>query len=126
MRFLEALGDNEAHEAWDAHIDLSVWLSRGGFEPADKEGLARFKQWVRLDKYTSVGCYPLIYARPCGHEFVCAACASSEGIEPFAGDVLWEGDPYECDECGDPIETAYGSAEVADERTADDLADSVE
>ncbi len=126
QRFLDALDDNEAHEAWDAHLDLKVWISRSGFEPADKEGLARFKQWVRLPKYTSVGSYPLIYARPCGGEYVCAACASAEGIAAEAGDVLWEGDPYECDECGDPVETAYGGAEIADERTDEDLADSVE
>lgn len=110
QRFLDAVDDAFCgHEAWDAHLDLDIWLSRGGFEPdwsLDPEG--KFKSYKRLDKFTPVGCYPLIYTRPCGHEFVCAACASAEGLEPFAGTVLWEGDPYECDECGDPVETAYG------------------
>jgi hypothetical protein len=125
-RFLDALEDADASEAYEAHLDLSVWLDRGGFEPADREGLAKFRAWVRLPKYTSVGCYPLLYARPAGGEFVCAVCASSEGIEQWAGDVHWEGEPYDCDECGDPVESAYGSAEIADERTDEDLADSVE
>ncbi len=126
QRFLGALEDNDAHEAWDAHLDLSVWLSRGGFEPSDEAGMVTFRAFKRLDKYTSVGSYPLIYVRPAGGEYVCACCASAEGIEPFAGDVLWEGEGYECDECGEVIESAYGSAEVADERSDEDLADSVE
>lgn len=124
QRFLSALGNNEA---WDAHLDLEVWLSRRGFEPDwSLDPAGKFKSYKRLSKYTSVGCYPLIYARPNGHEHVCAACASAEGLDPFAGSVLWEGDPYECDECGDPVETAYGSAEVADERSDEDLSESVE
>lgn len=125
LRFLEALDDNEAHEAWDAHLDLEVWLSRGGFEPADKEGLARFKRWVRLDRFTSVGSYPLVYLRADGIP-LCPACAAIEGIEPHCCDIHWEGDPIDCEECGEGIASAYGSAEIADERTDEDLADSVE
>jgi hypothetical protein len=35
--------------------------------------------------------------------------------------VNWEGGELECEQCGEPIESAYGSPEeIADERTAED------
>lgn len=124
QRFLDALEDNDASEAWHAHLDLSVWLNRGGFAPDSAEGLATFREWKRLDKYTSVGCYPLAYLN---HDrCLCAPCASVEGCADQDCEVNWERE-LECEECGEPIESAYGSREeIADERSDDDVNDSVE
>ena len=119
-RFLDALEDNDASEAWHAHLDLSTWLARGGFEPTDVEGLTQFRAWKRLDKYTSVGCYPLAYQFH--SECLCAPCASAVGCPAHDCDVNWEGS-LECEQCGEAIESAYGSAEeIPDERTTEDWA----
>jgi hypothetical protein len=120
QRFLDALEDNDASEAWHAHLDLSVWLTRGGFEPSDTEELATFRAWKRLDKYTSVGCYPIAYTHH--GRCLCAPCASAVSCPEQDCDVNWEGS-LECEQCGEPIESAYGSPEeIADERTAEDWA----
>lgn len=124
QRFLEALEDNDSAEAWGAHLDLSTWLARGGFEPSNDEGLAVFRAWKRLDKYTSFGCYPLAYQF---HDMcLCAPCASALGCPAHDCDVNWESS-LECEECGESIESAYGSAEeITDERTTDDVRSGVE
>lgn len=59
-----------------------------------------------LPSHTSVGCYPIAYFSERG-ECLCADCASEEEKAPM-GDVLWEGDDFQCDSCGTDIETAYG------------------
>ena len=123
-RFLNALEDNDLREAAEAKRDLRAWLANGGFEPNWSEHRPTFDAFQLLPRYTSVGCYPILYMRK-GEGF-CHCCATAEGLTVNDGDILWEGDGYECDECGELIESAYGSAEVSDERNDDDLANSVE
>jgi len=58
-------------------------------------------------KYTSVGCYPLLYLTD-ENEVLCDECAKEEaeetGVE-IVGYVNWE-TPTNC-ECGEEIECAY-------------------
>lgn len=121
QRFLDAIEDNEASEAYEAHLDLTAWLRGGGFEPSNTEGFATFKAWKRLDRFTSLGSYPLVYLHH--GRCICPPCASLVGCEPFSAEVHWEGGPVECEECGGDIESAYGEPdreEITDERTAED------
>lgn len=134
QRFIGALIDNDSTEAYDAHLDLSTWLRNGGFAPDWKPWeKGAFEGYVRLDRFTSIGGYPLAYLR--NHKCVCAGCASLLGCKPEDCGVHWEGESLECDECGEPIESAYGNPsteeieadleervmeEIADDRKAED------
>lgn len=62
-----------------------------------------------LPKYTSVGCYPIVYLAH-GHEALCAACADDE-TSPMVCDVNWECPDLHCDACSDRIESAYAEPE---------------
>lgn len=66
-----------------------------------------------LPAFTSVGSYPILYLDR-EENCLCAACASKEweesGHKP-RGDVYWEGEPIDCDECGEEIASAYGPVE---------------
>jgi hypothetical protein len=64
-----------------------------------------------LDKYTSVGCYPIFYVD--GSSCLCAACADeNEANETFFVDINWEDHELFCDECGERIESAYAEDEA--------------
>ena len=76
--------------------------------------LAGFERCAgKLAAFTSIGSYPLIYLTREGN-CLCAACADEalsdpeEYDPPVSSDVLWEGPPTSCDECGLEIESAYG------------------
>lgn len=65
------------------------------------------------------GGYPLLYLTERG-ECLCCECANNP--EAFVGpavtaDCFWEGNPLECDECGDSVFSYYGPAfpEVCDD-----------
>lgn len=61
------------------------------------------------------GGYPIIYLTA-RDEVLCAACATSqEHGEPVNCGIHWEGDPVECDGCGEEIESAYGPIEESSE-----------
>ena len=63
-----------------------------------------------LPAYTSLGSYPIIYLDK-RDRCLCADCANDPECEigpAVLCDVLWEGDPVECEGCGGEIETAYG------------------
>lgn len=64
----------------------------------------------KLDKYTSVGAYPLAYFCNWGNCY-CAECASKTDKKIVNADVHWEGSALECEECGGYIESAYGEPE---------------
>jgi hypothetical protein len=66
---------------------------------------------AKLPKYTSIGCYPLVYIAPLGG-LLCAECAQDEFPDTLTADVLWEGAPVQCEQCDATIESAYG--EVGD------------
>jgi hypothetical protein len=71
-----------------------------------------------LAKYTSFGCYPLLYVDG-RDQALCAECANefdAADVEadsrPIAACVNW-GDPnLFCDQCGERIESAYAEEEV--------------
>ena len=61
----------------------------------------------------SVGCYPIIYLDKHDH-LLCPKCANDPECElgpAVLGDVHWEGEPLECDACGECVESAYGPTE---------------
>lgn len=65
----------------------------------------------KLARYTSLGCYPLMYVTHCG-DVLCAQCANDEETDtgrPFDGaaDANWEDPALFCDSCGERIESAY-------------------
>lgn len=122
-RFLEALALRDFREASEARCDLTEWLAKGGFAPAwtpeQKEAFDTFKT---LPRYTSLGSYPLLYIHL--GEGLCHCCATSVGCTEADADVLWEGLGYDCDQCGETIESAYGSSQ--DERDPEDVYESTE
>lgn len=134
QRFIGALIDNDSAEAYAAHLDLATWLRNGGFAPDWKPWeRGAFEGYTQLDRFTSLGSYPLIYSHK--NSWVCPACASLLGCKPENAEVHWEGNAYECDECDEPIESAYGNPsteeietdleervveEIADDRKAED------
>ena len=65
---------------------------------------------MSLPKFTSYGCYPLVY-RGERSTLLCADCALKEGLTEDSGYIHWEGPARECDECGEEIESAYGDPE---------------
>jgi hypothetical protein len=66
----------------------------------------------KLDKCTSVGCYPLFYVVRCFKDEAvwCARCCN-EATDPdaviIACDANWEDPDLRCDACSDRIESAY-------------------
>lgn len=73
---------------------------------------------MALDRYTSIGSYPLYYwMDPAA--ILCPSCADEklatpedERIEPviaLVATINWESEMY-CDDCGEQIESAYGVA----------------
>jgi hypothetical protein len=66
-----------------------------------------------LEKYTSVGCYPLFYIVD-GWQPLCHECAEESEEESEAA-VNWETPNLYCDECDCRIESAYAEP---DETTA--------
>jgi hypothetical protein len=62
-----------------------------------------------LPAFTSIGSYPLVYLTD-DDEVLCPACASSAKHtgKDVRGDVHWEGDALDCDECGVSMPSAYG------------------
>jgi len=70
-----------------------------------------------LPKYTSIGCYPMLYLTKCG-EVLCADCASECEFEDnpvVDSETNWEDACLHCDECSTRIESAYAEDEVAPE-----------
>lgn len=63
----------------------------------------------QLPAFAWPGGYPIMYFTQDGST-VCPDCANKDDTsDPVkAGDVYWEGEPMECDDCGKPIESAYG------------------
>jgi len=71
--------------------------------------------------FTFVGSYPIFYKTKDGG-CLCAKCASLDGqtTDPddpqwfiVAADIHWEGEPKECSNCDEGIESAYGPVEKA-------------
>lgn len=59
------------------------------------------------------GGYPLYYIDRAGFT-MCPDCVNGrdeEAGEPEDVDINWENDSLTCDDCGDPIESAYGEPE---------------
>jgi len=52
--------------------------------------------------------YPLILI-PKDGEVICQDCANKSKQKCFEGDIYYEGNDIECDECGQMIESAYGN-----------------
>jgi hypothetical protein len=66
-----------------------------------------------LPSHAWPGGYPLVYLDT-RDRCLCPACANDPECElgPAAVcDVYWEGEPLECDACGEEIESAYGPVE---------------
>ena len=63
---------------------------------------------TKLDRFTSVGCYPLAYLTKT-NDVLCAGCATDEANDGHAvtPEVNWENGKLFCDECGTRIESAY-------------------
>ena len=90
-----------------------IVYQRAGVEPGE-----------RLPAYTSLGGYPLYYLTVSG-DVLCPACANSpEAREAEAWDKEWrvtavdihyEGEPLECQGCGNTVESAYGPVEETSE-----------
>ena len=74
---------------------------------------------MSLDKYTSIGCYPIFYVEN-GHDCLCADCAdASEAPEALLSDINWEDPALYCDECSERIESAYAESHPSAPRLAD-------
>jgi hypothetical protein len=60
-----------------------------------------------LDKYTSLGSYPLFYIEN-DSDCLCVDCANAhEAPEMLQGEINWEDPSLFCDECSERIESAY-------------------
>lgn len=59
--------------------------------------------------FTSIGSYPIVYLDS-KDRCLCSECAKERAKEGTApkGDVFWEGEPIECEECGKELPSAYG------------------
>ena len=66
----------------------------------------------RLPACAWPGGYPILYITADGLT-ICPKCAndeqSNEGDPVEIGDVYWEGPDLSCEDCGGPIESAYGN-----------------
>jgi hypothetical protein len=69
----------------------------------------------RLPAYAWPGGYPIYYLTGDGLT-VCPECANADTSDPaVAGDVHWEGEPMQCDDCNADIESAYGDPGADDD-----------
>jgi hypothetical protein len=122
-RFLNALSDGDYREAFEARRELANWLKNGGFAPDwTPESRSAFDNFRTLPAFTPLGSYPLLYVHL--GEGLCACCATSVGLSEHDADVLWEGNGYDCDQCGETVESAYGSED--DDRDPEDVYESAE
>ena len=64
-----------------------------------------------LPRYSSLGCYPLIYLDGEG-EVLCARCAAVPAEAVIAYDVYFEGPAIPCAACSFEIESAYGDPDA--------------
>jgi hypothetical protein len=71
-----------------------------------------------LAKFTSIGCYPILYVSAAG-DCLCAACASAPAVNVVASDINWEDPALFCDECSERIESAYAEDEVEEDAGED-------
>ena len=69
-----------------------------------------------LPSHAWPGGYQLMYLTEDGL-FVCPKCANKpDTSDPVtAGDVYWEGPTLACEDCGEPIESAYGDPDAGDD-----------
>ena len=65
---------------------------------------------TKLNNFTAVGCYPLMYLTKTG-DALCAECASEDGTSATP-EVNWEDRDLFCDACGARIESAYAEPET--------------
>lgn len=105
-RMARAAGATPMVAMREAHARVPSLRERMGVHPGDK-----------LDAYTSLGGYPLLYVTAAG-ETLCAACATEQiddpdaNDPPTAGDIHYEG-PFEyCAACNEEIESAYGDPDA--------------
>lgn len=63
-----------------------------------------------LPAHSFPGSYPIIYLRE-NNDVLCAACATKEAEEITYHTIHWEGSPFNCTECNEEIESAYGEVE---------------
>ena len=84
-----------------------------------------FHHTPKLDRYTSLGSYPLVYLQ--SGWVLCCECATQtkhnqrdpewrryatkDERAEIVADIYYEGPATECDECGSEIESAYGNPE---------------
>jgi len=98
---------------------------------------------IVLDRWTWPGGYPMFYVAtswgsrwgPPRSSVFCASCAvhlvdfdpddpprlgvqCAADVATLVPDVLWEGEPLECEECGREIESAYGPVEASADRAS--------
>jgi DNA-directed RNA polymerase subunit RPC12/RpoP len=69
----------------------------------------------RLDAYSGLGGYPIIYIDNKSGDLFCAGCAEKErdgNGTPLIHDTYMEGAPEHCEECGEEIESAYGDPDA--------------
>ena len=65
-----------------------------------------------LPAFAFPGGYPIIYYTKDGC-CICPACANRPCDDTVIGQtVFWEGDDMQCDDCGAPLESAYGPVEA--------------
>ena len=78
-------------------------------------------------RYTSVGCYTIIYLLADG-EVCCPDCINAgvvredhddKELRLIDGDVYWEGPVLECACCGNKIESSYGDPDEGKEQSED-------
>lgn len=95
----------EARDNWESEQSLSFVhnpISRGdAYRKALDEAFP-----VR----SSLGGYPRVYLVVPDNQVLCADCARTAYLEgeEIIKDILWEGPPEYCEECGAEIEAAYG------------------
>lgn len=111
--------------------DLEFMVENGFIELVDTvptDLLSCFRAMPEGDntfaKYTSVGCYPLLYLDG-ENSVLCAACAtktltdSIEKFRPVAVGPNYEDPSLFCDDCNERIESAYAEDEVESEVSDD-------
>ena len=87
---------------------------------AIKDMLYETEAGPKLPKFTSFGCYPLVYlTQKC--VVLCAKCATfeitheSQPDDPVSYcDTNWEDPELFCDDCNERIESAYAEPEVTE------------
>ncbi len=130
----DAVASGEWGECNEALGHYREWRAKGGFEPLLGDARAAeiakrnaalvtfdFTPYRTSDGGLTSHChgYVVLYVRK-DHEGLCAKCAHEcehliTSVSPF-----WEGAPYDCDECEEPIESSYGDPNAKSEAIADD------